>query len=209
MVFADGTESIHLADLSGDGLDGCGAHPAGLHGDVCYWPNLGYGRFGAKVTMDHAPVFDHPELFDPKRLRLADIDGSGTTDLIYLHREGVRLYFNQSGNSWSEAVPLAVFPPVRQRRPHHHAGSAGQRHRLLWSGHHRWQAIAGGRCATCTLMGEGKPHLLTTSSNNLGAETRVRYCSSTALLPGGQAERQALDHAAAVPGARGRAGGNL
>ena len=39
-----------------------------------------------------------------KRIRLADIDGSGTTDIIYLHRDGVRLYFNQSGNSWSAAA---------------------------------------------------------------------------------------------------------
>ena len=35
------------------------------NGEVCYWPNLGYGRFGAKVTMDNAPVFDHPDQFDP------------------------------------------------------------------------------------------------------------------------------------------------
>lgn len=25
---------------------------------MCYWPDLGYGRFGAKVTMNDAPVFD-------------------------------------------------------------------------------------------------------------------------------------------------------
>jgi hypothetical protein len=84
-----------------------------VHGrEICYWPNLGYGRFGAKVSMDNPPQFDHPELFDPKRLLLADIDGSGSTDLIYLHAEGVRLYFNQAGNGWSEAVPLKVFPPI-------------------------------------------------------------------------------------------------
>ena len=54
--------------------------------------------------MDNAPWFDHPDQFDQKRIRLADIDGSGTTDIIYLHRDGVRLYFNQSGNSWSAAA---------------------------------------------------------------------------------------------------------
>jgi hypothetical protein len=25
------------------------------NGEVCYWPNLGYGRFGARVSMDGAP----------------------------------------------------------------------------------------------------------------------------------------------------------
>ena len=45
------------------------------NGEVCYWPNHGYGRFGAKVTMDNAPWFDASDSFDPKRVRLADIDG--------------------------------------------------------------------------------------------------------------------------------------
>ena len=36
------------------------------NGDVCYWPNLGYGRFGKKVTMDNAPWFDAPDQFDQK-----------------------------------------------------------------------------------------------------------------------------------------------
>jgi hypothetical protein len=52
------------------------------NGEVCYWPNLGYGRFGAKVTMDNAPWFDRPDLFDPRRIQLADIDGSGVTDIV-------------------------------------------------------------------------------------------------------------------------------
>ena len=82
------------------------------NGEVCYWPNLGYGHFGAKVTMDNAPWFDNPDQFDHKRIRLADIDGSGTTDVIYLHRDGARLYFNQSGNSWSQPRLLHVFPRV-------------------------------------------------------------------------------------------------
>jgi hypothetical protein len=101
LVFADGTQSIYLADLSGDGLTDL---VRVRNGEVCYWPNLGYARFGAKVTMDHAPYFDNPDQFDQRRIRLADIDGSGTTDIIYLHRDGVRLYFNQSGKRVSEIV---------------------------------------------------------------------------------------------------------
>ncbi|HEY2251463.1 MAG TPA: SpvB/TcaC N-terminal domain-containing protein, partial [Planctomycetaceae bacterium] len=97
-VVSDDTQAIFLVDMSGDGL-------ADLvriaNGEVCYWPNLGYGRFGARVTMDDSPWFDHPEAFEPRRIRLADIDGSGVTDIIYLAHDGVRLYFNQSGNSWT------------------------------------------------------------------------------------------------------------
>ncbi|MBK9316771.1 MAG: hypothetical protein IPM55_21375 [Acidobacteria bacterium] len=73
LVFADGTQSIYLADLSGDGLSDLARI---RNGEVCYWPNLGYGRFGAKVTMDNAPWFDSPDLFNQRRIQLADIDGS-------------------------------------------------------------------------------------------------------------------------------------
>ena len=101
LVFADGTQSIYLADLSGDGLTDLVRI---RNGEVCYWPNLGYGRFGAKVTMDNAPWFDRPDLFDQQRIRLADIDGSGTTDLIYLGRDRIDIYRNQCGQR-AGAIP--------------------------------------------------------------------------------------------------------
>ena len=62
--------------------------------------------------MDNAPWFDYPDQFDQRRIRLADIDGSGITDIIYLGRDGVRIYFNQSGNRWSEPRRLQQFPRV-------------------------------------------------------------------------------------------------
>ena len=109
LVFADGTQSIYLADLSGDGLTDLVRI---RNGEVCYWPNLGYGRFGAKVTMDNSPWFDTPDLFDQKRIRLADIDGSGTTDIIYLSHNGVAIYRNECGNSWSDPEYSIAFPPI-------------------------------------------------------------------------------------------------
>ena len=50
-------QSIYLADMTGDGLSDL---VRVRNGEVCYWPNLGYGRFGAKVTMDDAPWLDQP-----------------------------------------------------------------------------------------------------------------------------------------------------
>jgi RHS repeat-associated protein len=178
VVFADGTESIHLADMSGDGQADVVRIRAGVHGrEICYWPNLGYGRFGAKVSMDNPPLFDHPELFDPRRLLLADIDGSGTTDLIYLHAEGVRLYFNQAGNGWSAAVPLGVFPPIHSSAQVTTVDLLGNGTAcLVWSS--PLAGDSGRQMRYVPLMAEGKPHLLISSVNNLGAETRVQYCSS-------------------------------
>src|SRR5205814_1338653 len=74
---------------------------------------LGYGKFGAKVTMDSAPVFDYPEQFNPKNLRLADIDGSGTIDVVYLGKNDFRVWLNLNGNQWtSEPQIISPFPDL-------------------------------------------------------------------------------------------------
>ena len=175
LVFADVTQSVYLADLSGDGLTDLVRI---RNGEVCYWPNLGYGRFGAKVTMDGAPWFDHPAQFDHKRLRLADIDGTGTTDLIYLHLDDVRLYFNQSGNSWSAPQALRVFPRVDNLvsiAPTDLLGNGTAC--LVWSS--SLPGDARRQMRYVDLMGGQKPHLLMAIKNNLGAETRIQYASST------------------------------
>jgi len=175
IVFADGTQSIYLADLSGDGLTDIVRI---RNGEVCYWPNLGYGRFGAKVTMDNAPWLDHPDQFDHKRIRLADIDGSGTTDIIYLHRDGVRLYFNQSGNGWSQPQTLKAFPRVDDLVsivPTDLLGNGTAC--LVWSSPLPGDAQRPMRYVN--LMGDRKPHLLVKTINNLGAETQVGYAPST------------------------------
>ena len=175
VVFADGTQSIYLADISGDGLTDIVRI---RNGEVCYWPNLGYGRFGAKITMDNAPWFDHVDHFEQMRIRLADIDGSGTTDIIYLHRDGVRLYFNQSGNGWSQPHQLKVFPRVDDLAsivPTHLLGNGTAC--LVWSSPLPYNT----RCPMryVNLMGGHKPHLLVKTINNLGAETHVEYAPST------------------------------
>jgi RHS repeat-associated protein len=175
LVFADGEQSIYLADLSGDGL-------ADLvrirNGEVCYWPNLGYGRFGGKVTMDHAPWFDEPEQFDHQRIRLADIDGSGVVDIIYLAADGVRLYFNESGNRWSDARVLSNFPSIDNLSSVQVADLLGNGTAcLVWS-----SPLPGARrrpMRYIDLMGGQKPHLLIKTVNNLGAEIEVQYAPST------------------------------
>jgi RHS repeat-associated protein len=175
VVFAEPLQTIFLADMSGDGLTDV---VRVRNGEVCYWPNLGYGRFGPKVTMDGAPVLEPPELFDGRRVRLADIDGSGTTDLVYLASDGPRLYFNQSGNVWSDPEPLPTFPHVDDVSDVHVMDLLGTGTAcLVWASplpgdeRHALRYI--------DLMGGQKPHLLTVARNNLGAETRVAYAPST------------------------------
>ncbi|EGV29592.1 RHS repeat-associated core domain protein [Thiorhodococcus drewsii AZ1] len=175
VVLDDGTESIHLVDLSGDGLTDIARI---RNGEVCYWPNLGYGRFGAKITMANSPWLDAPDQFDPGRIRLADIDGSGTTDILYLHRDGVCLYFNQSGNGWGQPETLRVFPRIDDLANVQVLDLLGNGTAcLVWSSPLPGNVAAPMRYVN--LMGDQKPHLLVHSSNNLGAETQIRYAPST------------------------------
>ena len=175
VVFADGTQTIFVADLSGDGLTDIARI---RNGEVCYWPNLGYGRFGAKVTMDNAPWFDAPDQFDQKRIRLADIDGSGTTDIIYLERNRVAVYRNECGNGWSSAEYITSVPAVDDVSSVTAVDLLGNGTAcLVWSSPLPGNARSPMRYID--LMGGQKPHLLVRTVNNLGAETVVRYAPST------------------------------
>ncbi len=110
IVFADSTQSIFLADMSGDGMTDIVRI---RNGEVCYWPNLGYGKFGAKVAMDKSPVLDHPETFNPSYIKLADIDGSGTTDIIYLGKNIFSCWKNLSGNRFAtQSYDIEAFPAI-------------------------------------------------------------------------------------------------
>jgi hypothetical protein len=175
LVFADTTEGIYLADISGDGLSDLVRI---RNGDVCYWPNLGYGRFGAKVTMNHAPRFDAPDLFDERRIRLADIDGLGTTDIIYLRHDRTDIYRNQCGNSWADSESLTILPPMSNVSSVTAVDLLGNGTAcLVWSSPLARDAQRPIRYID--LMGGLKPHLLVGSVNNLGAETHVHYAPST------------------------------
>ncbi len=175
IVFSDRTDSIYLADMSGDGLTDIVRI---RNGEVCYWPNLGYGRFGAKVLMDPAPLFDTFDQFDQKRIRLADIDGSGTTDILYLGRNRVTFWFNQAGNRWSEPHTLSQFPDVDNLATVSVVDLLGAGTScIVWSSALPDDAAAPMRYIN--LMASGKPHLLTCVTNNLGAQTRIHYEPST------------------------------
>ncbi|RKG52236.1 hypothetical protein D7X30_34160 [Corallococcus sp. AB011P] len=175
VVFADGTDSVHLADMSGDGL-------ADLvrvrNGEICYWPNLGYGRFGPKVTMDRSPCFDSPNHFDPKRIRFADVDGSGTTDILYVGRDGVAIFLNQSGNGFSQPQVIDTLPVVDTFSSLTVTDLLGRGTAcLVWSS--SGPGVVSHPLRYVDLTGGEKPHVLVSSKNNLGAETRITYAPST------------------------------
>lgn len=175
VVFADPDHSILVGDFTGDGQPDLACVRAGK---VCYWSGLGFGRFDAKVTMANPPSFDSIDGFDHRYLQLADVDGSGTTDLVYLGRGGARVWLNQAGNSFADPVPLRSVPPVDSTTAVSVTDLLGTGTPcLVWSS--PLPAHQGHAMRYVDLMGGTKPYLLVGMRNNLGAETRVHYTSST------------------------------
>lgn len=176
VVFADLTQSIFLADLNGDGLTDIVRI---RNGEICYWANLGYGRFSAKVAMDNAPVFDSPDLFNPRNLRLADIDGSGTIDVVYLGKNDFRVWLNLNGNEWtSEPQIISGFPVVNDLTDVAVLDFLGTGTAcLVWSS--ALPKDTNQPLRYINLMNGKKPHLLIKYENNCGKEVSLEYKSST------------------------------
>lgn len=176
LVFSESKQTIFLADMSGDGLTDIVRI---RNGEICYWPNLGYGRFGAKVGMDNAPYFDHPDNFNPSYVHLADIDGSGTTDIIYLGKNKFSCWKNLSGNKFSP-IPFEIdpFPEVHDQTNMTVTDILGNGVAcIVWSSALPKDAHA--PIKYIDLMNSQKPHIMTSYKNNLGKEVTLEYTPST------------------------------
>ncbi|MDX2249416.1 MAG: SpvB/TcaC N-terminal domain-containing protein [Bacteroidia bacterium] len=175
IVFADQLQTIFLADMSGDGLTDIVRI---RNGEVCYWPNLGYGRFGRKITMAGSPYFDLPDQFNPSYLQLADVSGTGATDLIYLGKNQFRAWLNLSGNAWSAPCDIEPFFDTAQPNQISVTDLLGNGTAcIVWSS--PLPGDSGEPMRYIDLMGGKKPHILISYKNNLGKETRWTYQSST------------------------------
>lgn len=175
IVFEDLEQVIYLADMSGDGLTDI---VRVRNGSVGYWPNLGYGHFGKLVQMDNAPYVDHPDLFDRRRVRLADIDGTGTADFMYFNKDAVDYWPNKSGNSWGERIRIQHRFPVDDLSSLSVTDLFGSGTACLVS----TSPLPGSsvqRLRYIDLMGGEKPFLLREMDNNMGALTRLQYAPST------------------------------
>ncbi|MBO9700910.1 MAG: VCBS repeat-containing protein [Sporocytophaga sp.] len=176
IVFADEKQTIYLADMSGDGLTDIVRI---RNGEVCYWSNLGYGNFGPKVAMDNAPLFDYQDAFNPSYLRLADIDGSGTSDIIYLGKNKITCWKNLSGNRFS-TIPFEIdpFPEIHSQAKITVTDLLGNGVScIVWSSPLSKDVNA--PLKYIDLMNNRKPHLMVSYKNNLGKEVSLEYTAST------------------------------
>jgi RHS repeat-associated protein len=174
LLFADESEGIHLADMTGDGLSDivrvrCDS--------IAFWPNLGHGRFGPLVEMDRCPVLDAPERFDPRRVQFADLGGTGAADLVYDTDAGPLVALNFAGNGFG---PVTRFRGLAGARPAtqvtvmdlHGQGTPC----LVRSSN--LAADAEAPLAWIDLYGGRRPNLLEQVDNGAGKTVTIHYRSS-------------------------------
>ena len=163
-------QKLVLVDMVGDGLSD---RVRVRNGEVVYWPNLGYGNFGAPVVMAGAPHVDGR--MAAGRVYLTDIDGSGTADLVYITGAHAAIYFNQSGNSFSEPVIVPLPEPYSGLSQVQFADVQGNgTSALVFS-----TGTDAVRHAFYDFSGGVKPYLLRQIDNGRGALTRIQYAPST------------------------------
>jgi len=171
-------ELVAFANIFGDGL----SHRVKIRdGSVEVFPNLGYGRFGKKVTLGNSPRFDSTTT--TARIFLADVDGSGATDLVFAYADRVEIFLNQAGNSFAEK-PISIalpggFSDIDQIQFADILGEGTSALVFTKAGStmsHWYYNFCGERTALTHTL---KPYLLTKVENNLGAATEIFYASST------------------------------
>jgi hypothetical protein len=179
LVFGQSEQpSLFLADMSGDGLlDLVNV----VNGRIEYFPNLGYGAFGRKISMDNAPWFDDPAHFSSSSIRFVDVDGSGNQDIIYLLRDGgATLYRNFSGNALGPREYIREFPSMTHADRVDTVDLLGKGTGcLVWT-----STLPGreGELQYIDLAPSGKPNLMTSFDNGVGLETFMEYVASTKLF---------------------------
>ncbi|WP_460148893.1 SpvB/TcaC N-terminal domain-containing protein [Pseudomonas sp. S3_E10] len=187
--FAPATEVLHLDD---DSLPTLSSSPDELvafsdvlasgqqhlvrirHNEVKCWPNLGRGRFAKGFVLATLP-FSY-RTFKASNVLLADLAGSGATDLLYPSPEHLLVFLNNGGNGF-ETEPVKVPWPKGIVHDDHCQVSLVD--------------VQGLGCPSLILSAahqspihwrydffNNKPCLLIKTSNNMGAQASIQYRSS-------------------------------
>jgi hypothetical protein len=163
---------VALADMNGDGLQDLVRIDGG---GVTWWHYLGGGRWLDAVRMTNAPEL--PCQHDPRRMQLADVNGDGCADLIYVGPQSVTVWLNQGGQRLAGPIeiPFTPFALPGQFRLADMNGSGGVG--IVFS-----SVAEGLRRANylyLDLTGGRKPYLLTGINTGLGGRIDIYYRPST------------------------------
>ncbi len=166
-----GDRYVRMADMTGDGLRD---FTLVRSGDVSYWPYLGNGNWGSRITMENPPRF--PEGYREERVFLADFDASGCDDIVYVDHDRILVWLNRTGSGYADPIEVPVAPvgaPLIMPADFFGDGRLG----FAWnaaatqefSAGHRFLRFDAGR----------KPYLMHSIDNGLGGVSEMAYATTT------------------------------
>ncbi|HRK33882.1 MAG TPA: toxin TcdB middle/N-terminal domain-containing protein, partial [Candidatus Hydrogenedentes bacterium] len=166
---------IRLADMNGDRLQDL----VWIEEDFCaYYPAKGFGSFGTAIEFENPP----DNIVNPARVNLADINGDGRSDALYIGETETRVYINLGLNTenpsfcrFANAITVST-PTTSVSTSFRVADVNGNASTdILFN-------VPGGGPETFTYVdfapGE-QPYQLATISNGIGLTTTIQYTSST------------------------------
>lgn len=180
-----------LADMNGDGI----VDLVKLQrGQVRYWPGRGNGLWGTGKRDDcpagsfaaerYVGMTSSPNWSDLSgdSLRIDDVNGDGLSDLVQVRFDGVDVWLNVDGVSFTERHVIEntpASPSFAQRVRLTDINGSGTPD-VLWASasHFQYMDLTGGK----------RPHLLIGVSNGLGKQTTLEYSSSANEMAAAEAK---------------------
>ncbi|CAK0773639.1 TcdB_toxin_midN domain-containing protein [Gammaproteobacteria bacterium] len=164
-----------LADMNGDRM----LDLVWLQNELCvYYPSMGFGKFGTKVTVTNPPF----GIINENALIMADVNGDGMSDVLYVMNGSVQVWINLGLNPENHATarfaaPFTVAGPLTNSYTTFRQADVngnGSVDILL-------NTAPGGGNQTFTFLdfasGE-QPYQLKTITNGIGRTTTITYRSS-------------------------------
>jgi len=176
-----------IADMNGDGL----ADIVRVRdGEMLYWPGRGNGYWGTgdrggcpsgtgSFAEGRAVVMSNPPRYgvaDPGSLQMADVNGDGLSDLVEIRSNGVDIYLNDNGASWTvrHTIDDTPFRPAGSNYVRLVDINGSGTPDILWgrAAEYRYIDLTGGQI----------PELLIKAKNGLGKTASFEYASSTNVM---------------------------
>jgi RHS repeat-associated protein len=164
---------VQLADMNGDRLLDLARVQRGA---VTYWPNEGWGHWGAAITLGGSPDAGA----DEARVQLADANGDGLTDAVLVAGTGVQMWLQRGDGTFAPPLTFNGLPDSDPSRTVVRLADMNGSGTLdvVWntpsaSATEAWRYL--------DLAGGVRPNLLSAIDNGIGRTIEIAYSSSGAM----------------------------